>query len=385
MATVYLHIGLPKTGTTAVQYFLSNNREALQKHGICFPDFGYRYPNIGIHRNAYFLVAPYRDEQHNEFPDQPGNDYEAGLEQLADLAQEYDKIILTDESIWRRSQYRENFWKTLKYDLWKRNMDIKLIVYLRRQDLWIQSFWGQKMKKPGISRDFHRQIAHMKKNNYPMDYYQRLDELSEVFGKNSIIVRVYEKCQYQGEEHTIQSDFLDIFGLTMKDGFTVNQAVYNTSLEGDFLEIQRRLNSLPDFASSNHILKNSVKFVQDNYSTSAGKYSWFAPGEQASFLDSFSESNKRVAREYLGREDETLFYDPLEELPQYPLDTSELLNDVILIYGNALHQMEQKNIRLEQELKSTRAELKSLQKYIVLFQLKKKIWHLLGKDNPSNA
>lgn len=384
MATVYLHIGLPKTGTTAVQYFLSNNREALEKHGICFPDFGYRYNGVGILRNAHFLTAPYYDEKHNKFSDRKGKDYEAGLDMVADLAKKYDKIILTDEGIWRASQHREDFWKTLKYDLWKRELNMKLIVYLRRQDLWIQSFWAQKVKT-GNSLDFHDYIDLMMDTDYPVDYCKRLDELSEILGKDSIIVRVYEKCQYRGEEHTVQSDFLDIFGLTMKDGFTVKQAVYNTSLEGDFLEIRRLLNSLPDFYKKNHILKENVKYIQKHYSDASEKCSWFAPGEQTAFLDSFAESNRRLAREYLGREDETLFYDPVEELPQYPLDTSDLLREMLLIYGNTIHTMEQENRQLQKELNSTRAELKSLQKYIVLFQIKKKLWHLLGKDKPSNA
>lgn len=33
MATVYLHIGLPKTGTTVLQYFLYNNADILSQIG----------------------------------------------------------------------------------------------------------------------------------------------------------------------------------------------------------------------------------------------------------------------------------------------------------------------------------------------------------------
>lgn len=38
MKTLYLHIGTPKTGTTSIQEFMVCSREALQKHGICYPD-----------------------------------------------------------------------------------------------------------------------------------------------------------------------------------------------------------------------------------------------------------------------------------------------------------------------------------------------------------
>ena len=34
MPTLYLHIGTPKTGTTALQNFLPANEEVLEQHGI---------------------------------------------------------------------------------------------------------------------------------------------------------------------------------------------------------------------------------------------------------------------------------------------------------------------------------------------------------------
>ena len=41
--TVYLHIGAPKTGTSAIQKSLFNNRKLLVKHGFIYPD--YAQPN----------------------------------------------------------------------------------------------------------------------------------------------------------------------------------------------------------------------------------------------------------------------------------------------------------------------------------------------------
>jgi hypothetical protein len=38
---VYLHIGLPKTGTTAVQEMLWHNRDALAAAGVCYPSYIY--------------------------------------------------------------------------------------------------------------------------------------------------------------------------------------------------------------------------------------------------------------------------------------------------------------------------------------------------------
>ncbi|RIZ55040.1 hypothetical protein AK966_06755 [Vibrio sp. PID23_8] len=38
--TIYLHIGAPKTGTSAIQYHLENESKYLLKHGFEYPDFG---------------------------------------------------------------------------------------------------------------------------------------------------------------------------------------------------------------------------------------------------------------------------------------------------------------------------------------------------------
>lgn len=39
MATVYLHIGMPKTGTTFIQKTLRKNNGILKKQGYIYPDF----------------------------------------------------------------------------------------------------------------------------------------------------------------------------------------------------------------------------------------------------------------------------------------------------------------------------------------------------------
>ena len=35
--TLLIHIGMPKTGTTALQSFLFNNNSLLKKYGWCYP------------------------------------------------------------------------------------------------------------------------------------------------------------------------------------------------------------------------------------------------------------------------------------------------------------------------------------------------------------
>ena len=44
MNKLYLHLGTPKTATTAIQYFLHNNNGKLQESGYEFPDMQADFP-----------------------------------------------------------------------------------------------------------------------------------------------------------------------------------------------------------------------------------------------------------------------------------------------------------------------------------------------------
>ena len=52
----------------------------------------------------------------------------------------------------------------------------------------------------------------------------------------------------------------------MSDGFVVEQAVYNTSFEGDYLKIKEILNNLPEFKSNKNLLISNMKNIQDEES-----------------------------------------------------------------------------------------------------------------------
>ena len=54
---LYLHIGMPKTGTSSLQLFLMQNPEALAQNNCSYPMMPGRYPMVSPNRNAHFLVG----------------------------------------------------------------------------------------------------------------------------------------------------------------------------------------------------------------------------------------------------------------------------------------------------------------------------------------
>ena len=401
MPTLYLHIGTPKTGTTALQNFLPANEEVLEQHGICYPDFGFRYAGLGVHRNGHFLVTcNYKDEFGNRVLEKEEADYQEGLRKLEEVGKRFPKIILSDEGIWKQSiTDRENFWERLNKDLKRIGFDIKIVVYFRCQNLFVQSHWAQKIKEGG-KYDFHEYLESPVFTEYPLDYYEYMHMLASIFGKEALIIRVFEKKQFTGENHTIQEDFLNIFNLKMSDGFVVEQAVYNTSFEGDYLKIKEILNNLPEFKSNKNLLISNMKNIQDEkiFEHNYKKYTFFKPGEEEEFMERFNSSNSMVAKEFLGREDGRLFYDDIKDYPEYQVDTYQLLCDVMLVYGRMVNLLnekceaqlaelnalkpkvkEEKAQRIEKD-KELKAMIRELEQTSLLFRLRRKCRHITGKD-----
>lgn len=192
MSTVYLSIGFPKTGSTAVQTFLRENEGLLEKEGYCFPDFtkvlgdGNRYRD----RNAHFLAynagsLKLRDEAVIR---------QRGLQELGRLAQSFPNIILSDELLCKSSVRRKNFWTDLLEDFQKAGCELKVIVYLRRQDLFIESWWNERVKSKHFeAMTFTEFLEDGKIFEWPLDYYEFLKHTEKYIKRENLIPRVYDR------------------------------------------------------------------------------------------------------------------------------------------------------------------------------------------------
>ena len=382
MAIVYLHIGMPKTGTTAIQNFLWQNKEILEKHGICYPDFPVHYPSIPYPRNAHFLISEYGEANENgivrQLPDPV--EYESILDRLGECGKRFGRIFLTDESIWRHWADSPNLWKKLKGDLGKRDLSLRIIVYLRRQDNFILSIYRQKVKAAFTSKSFYDYMPILKAK-YPVDFFAYMNMLSACIGKENLIIRVYEKEQFKGAEQNLFSDFLDIFGLSMQNGFVAEQSKYNLSLTDSLFELRRTLNLLPKSLRRDPLFSQNIETILANKSPSAdeAKTSFFRPGEQAAYLEGFAESNRLLAKEYLGRTDEKLFCnDSGTALPECQVDTEALLRETILFFARVILSMEEQNHRRDEELSE-------LRKNALLYRLKEKIRRQFAADRAQES
>ena len=157
MKTLYLHIGTPKTGTSTIQYFCHLNYDLLLQKGLCYPDLGFRFPGIGQNRNAYFLSHKIFDDKKNRRLEEEAGERETGLQKLEKLFARQDKIILSDEHLWNEKEIDGERLHYIRERMAKCDVTVKVIVYLRKQDQVIQSYWAQQVKE-GMQLSFSEYI-----------------------------------------------------------------------------------------------------------------------------------------------------------------------------------------------------------------------------------
>lgn len=356
MKTIYLHIGTPKTGTTAIQNFCNDNQNILNRNGYCYPEFPYQYTNVGRLRNAHFLFGRIfnQDKTRNYLREE--EIFREGFEQIYKTFESYNNIILSDEGLWNCG-FREdnNAWEKIKKELDKGQFEIKVIVYLRLQDAFLYSWWNQRIKE-GLRRESQLTWERMTEELpvVQLDYYDMLERISAYIGRDNIIVRRFEKDRFAGG--TLYTDFVDAVGLEYTKEYRVINERRNISLTQNNNEIKRILNTLPDLDTDGNAMFKRILVRQSGYRGENNEYSMFSKEELNAFLAEYRDGNAKIAREYLGEEE--LFSLSCKDKKKWNPDDGYMLEDVILFVGSLALEMEKELKEQKRQINGIRNMLK---------------------------
>lgn len=356
MGRLYLHIGTPKTGTSMIQFFMAKNQGILLRKGYTYPDFEFTFEGIGQNRNAHFLTHEYYDDDKNRLYDEEKKLQEQGFSRLLDELRQNENVVMSDEHIWTGYRVMENFWENLVKRVTEAGHELKVIVYLRRQDAYIQSYWAQLVKE--TSKESFS--AYIKKKHYyksRMDYNTELDVIANIVGRENLIVRIYEKGQYYGGNGSLVEDFLHVIGLEMTEEYKGSERIVNGSISGDCLEVKRILNRMPEFRARKNFLIPVMQKVTSREGKSSDYFraACFAEGQRKEFLEQFREGNEAVARKYLNKDSGVLFE---EEAPENETVKAYTKEELVLACGELLLEMEelvQKITEREMRIKQSRS------------------------------
>lgn len=351
MSTLYLHIGMPKSGTSAIQFFMKNNNKLLKKKGYIYPDFGFRFPGIGPNRNAYFMTHKYVMPQGERDFQKEKELQDKGFAMLLKCLDKYPNVVLSDEHIWNGYADFPDFWKNIAKRITEARHELKVIMYLRRQDTFIQSYWAQQVKEVRqYSFDEYLKKKRYRKRN--LNYDVVLDHIAAAVGMENIIVRVYEKGQYYGSDKpTLIADFLHSIGLELTDAYLSKEARINMSLDGSCTEIKRILNQMPEYRKKGSdivpVMLNML--AREDGTLQQSRAGIYKNGKRQAIMDEFTQGNQSVAKRYLHREDGRLFY---EEVDSSKDDLEEYSKEeLVLACGKIMLEMERENASLRHVLK----------------------------------
>jgi hypothetical protein len=304
---LYLHIGTEKTGSTTLQRFGDVNRQALQKRGICYPN-----NNRGIKLNASLpgyasavTLPPKASRIHTL--DNPDSLTEFRQDMLTELqaqlhASGCNALWLSNERLSAYIRRRPEIERlaSLAHALAD---SVNIIIYLRDQpDLFISAY--STIIKAGGDTEMKPPVGG---TNYYYDYATMISGWAEVFGREAITVRVFDRRTLLGGD--IIDDFLSLLGIADHTGF-VRESDANISLDANAIQFLRLFNRHVARVDGDRINPNRGRIAQVLSEMSAGPR-LAVPAEIATSIRSaYAESNAQVARTYLGREDGILFPPP---------------------------------------------------------------------------
>jgi hypothetical protein len=341
MASISVHIGLPKTATSSIQSWLHHNRHTLRKHSVYVPD-----RPIHAHRLAVEFLKGTWDTR----PDI----IEIRRIPLAEARDSFRKGAAETPTVVISSEYfyygdPAEIAAALRQEF---GSDLDVIVYIRSQCDLILSGYNQDIKRLGKTAS--RPRPHY---NKMYDWRLLLDGLAEHFGKEHLKPFSFD---LSAQNKTILSDFVGAacpsIGPQFAQGAFEEVIMQNESLPADLLEFKRVANTFVD--------TNIYDYEWLEAALRAGyKGPRFGIGaeEAAQWRALYAESNDYVARTYFNRESaDDIFPTNSQRVAGIDLEGQLSLDTVAKLLGFQARRHEEHHKDLTRRLKAVEAQLARL-------------------------
>lgn len=252
--TIYLHIGMPKTGTTAIQTFLFENRKKLESYGLIYPMISSieqckditsnDVPNLRPLFRSYadifarvkeVLSIGQKKTQLKSYKTKKW--YKAQFTKLfmnQISKSECNTIILSEESL---SDVYLNSRENLIDALLELQFKIKIIVYIRPTVERLTSHWCERMRPySSLNKDI---IEYLDTADIDCEHiFPLIDKL----GKENVIVKPFEKVQWK--DNNFIADFLHIFNIDLNKNFKVEDKKVRVSSGRNTIELFKIITAL---------------------------------------------------------------------------------------------------------------------------------------------
>lgn len=313
---IELHIGLAKTGTTAIQSYLADNRRILlEQHGVLFPR------SLGHQLSSNLAAACQQSARPDDLRKKRGLLTPAAVdgyreELAARLAEEIagerpERLVISSEHFTSRLHSDAELARVESF-LRPFARSIRVWIYLRRQDELIRSAYTTAVRNGGTS-PFHWPGAGRER---PDLYFDRLlERWAGQFSHEAINVRLYDHTRLSGND--IVADFCEALALPVD--LARPGAKSNASLDAQSLDFLRRFNSHVPYFSGDAVnrLRGDVNRLVDEYAERPSQA--FNPAGADAFYARFAAGNRAVRQRFFRD-----YHDLPEDLFEAPRQAAEL-------------------------------------------------------------
>ena len=247
--------------------------------------------------------------------------------EIKNLDQKVSSIIISSEHFHSRLTTQEEVnnladFLSLYFD------DVKIIVYLRRQDKLAVSFYST-MIRVGETRDNILPETISPDASY-YNYYNLIERWANTFGKNNLNIRIFDKNQFING--SLLDDFIAATNIIKPDNFAIPE-IKNQKLSASVQYALILMNSFfPKFVNNrpaklnNQLRSYVIKGLEQKYQ---GKERLPTRQEALNFYENFATSNQKLADKYLSGG--TLFSNDFSMYPESSQEESlheEILRDI---------------------------------------------------------
>jgi hypothetical protein len=296
MKTLVLHIGIPKTGSSAIQVFLARNRPVLLREGVDYLSIGEF--NMGVAgkissgNGAFVARCLFPEEAHAKIVRGEPNLTEA-LEAIR-ASGAHTGLISSELFVDADPKLLADFLKML------RNLGIcpRVFYFIRAQEQFLMSSYVQQVKRHQYIGDPNEFALRAMKNIPYIRYDSFYRSMCDLFGPDNVVVRTFEGSQ--GTPDGLLHSTLQALSIT-PIGLAFGTPDVNTGIAGPELELMLALNKFkPRMQFSDMVVQNA----QLRGASKSGSVHSLLSADAISMIRAFfDEENRRLAKSYFHRDE----------------------------------------------------------------------------------
>jgi hypothetical protein len=343
MKSLVLHLGIPKTGSSALQVCWAQNREALLSQSFDYFELGDFLMGLrgkissgnGAHLARSFL--PPQAEAYLPTREQQLSQLDRKI-----LESDCDTGVLSSELFVFADDAR-----LAEFAGWlvERGISLKVFYFIRDQVQFLTSTYIQQVKRHACTETAEQYILRTYDKIAHIKYSKLFERLRQLVPSEDIICRNYQETRVS--ERGIFDIFLGSFGLD-PEGLKLADFSVNLSLDMTEIKIMLALNKLkPRMVFSDMIVENAARKKREGVDLASELLSVNTVEKIESY---FAEDNATFARSYFGRD--ALFEPSDRSTAEQQRTNGDMgLDEVIEVFGGLLVRFDERLATMEQRIK----------------------------------